>query len=148
MSIHQARASDASCPAARAATGRKHSALQLRIVREPSRKQARCFRGEFATCRRGWCRARAAVLPQAELQLCSCRRRRLDRPFEFGPRPSGTRDTSSKAPLALHGVHMTLVRMEKLATERLQLIAVPARATRAAWKVKFSLASPVASAVS
>jgi hypothetical protein len=43
---------------------------------------------------------------------------------------------------------MTLVRMKKLATERLQLIAVPARATRAAWKVTFSLASPVASAVS
>ena len=111
--IHRALASAACRPAARATTGGK----QLNMVQALSRQQARWYREGLATCRRGWCRARQAAPLQAELELSSCRRRR---PFAFGPRPFGTRDTSTKAALSLGGVDVAVDCMDKLPAWRLQ----------------------------
>ena len=86
------------------------------MVRAPSRQQARWYREGFATCRRGWCGAREAAPQQAELQLSSCRRRR---PFAFGPRPFGTRDTT-KAALSLGGVDVAVDCMDKRSAGCLQ----------------------------
>jgi hypothetical protein len=144
--VHQARASAASHPAARATTGGK----QLKMVQALSRQQARWHREGFATCRRGWCRVREAAPPQAELQLSSCRRRR---PFEFGPRPFGTRDISTKAALSLGGVDLVVDGMKKflcraLATHRRaprgQQVPLELRPRQ----VRISLALPISTAVS